>query len=119
MVLFPGRPLRNEEAVGEEHSRRIFVGFEDGDRSATLDQQGLVGLEALQRLDDRVIVRPAARRLTRAAVNDQVVGIFGYLRSRLFINMRMAASWGQSLQLSSEPRGARIIGASDRSSRQK
>ena len=53
--LLPGRPFGDEVGVGEEHARRILVGAEHADRLARLDQQGLVFLQPLERLDDLVV----------------------------------------------------------------
>ncbi|MNC86998.1 hypothetical protein D3C83_26920 [compost metagenome] len=46
---------------------------EDADRLARLHEQRLVALEIAQRRDDGVERGPAARRLARAAVDDQLV----------------------------------------------
>jgi len=48
--LLPGRPLRDQVGVRDEHPRRPLVGAQDADRLARLDQQGLVVFEVLQGL---------------------------------------------------------------------
>ena len=73
----PGGPGRHEQRVGDEHARRAGVRPEDADRLARLHEQRLVVLERAQRRDDRVERLPAARRLARAAVDDQIVGPLG------------------------------------------
>ena len=51
----PIRPFGHEVGVGDEHARRVLVGAEHADRLARLDEQGLVLLEPLERLDDLVV----------------------------------------------------------------
>ncbi len=77
--LLPGRPFGDEVGVGEEHARRILVGAEHADRLARLDEQGLVFLQPLQRLDDLVVAGPVARRAADAAVDDQALRVLGDL----------------------------------------
>ncbi len=40
--VLPGRPVRHQVGVGDQHARRVGVGAEDADRLARLDQQRLV-----------------------------------------------------------------------------
>ncbi len=44
--MVPGRPVRHEVGVGDQHARRVGVGLEHADRLARLDQQRLVRLRA-------------------------------------------------------------------------
>ena len=53
------------------------MGAEDADRLARLDEQGLVLLQPLQRLDDPVVALPVARGAADAAIDDQLLGRFG------------------------------------------
>ena len=78
--LLPGRPLRDEVGVGDEHPGGPLVRPEDADRLARLDQKRLVVLEVLQGLDDRRVGVPAAGGAAGAAVDDELVGVFGHLR---------------------------------------
>ena len=71
--ILPGRPRRHQQRVGNEHARRAGVGLKHSDRLARLDQQRLVVLERPQRLHDRVERLPVARRLSRSAVDDEIV----------------------------------------------
>ena len=48
-----------------------------------------------------------AGRLTGSSVNDQLLGFFGHLGSRLFISIRRAASCAQPKVWMRDPRGAR------------
>ena len=77
--LLPGPPLRHEVGVGDEHARRPLVRTEDPDRLAGLDHQRLVVLQVAQRADHRVEGVPGPRGPARAAVHDQLVGVFGDL----------------------------------------
>ena len=73
----PGRPGRHEQRVGDQHARRAGVRAEDADRLARLHEQRLVVLESRSDGDDRVERLPVARRLARAAVDDEIVGALG------------------------------------------
>ena len=75
----PGRPLADQVGVRDQHAGRPFVGPEDGDRLARLDEQRLVVGQAAQLADDRVERFPAASRPARAAVHDERVGVLGDL----------------------------------------
>ena len=73
----PGRPVRHEIRVGDEHARRVGVGAEHADRLAGLDEQRLIALEAAQRRDDAVERRPVARRPADAAIDDELARPLG------------------------------------------
>ena len=73
----PGRPVRDQIGVGDQHARRVGVGAEHADRLAGLDEQGLVALEPAQRRDDAVERRPVARRPPDAAIDDELARPFG------------------------------------------
>ena len=45
--MLPGRPVRHEVGVGDQHARRVGMGAEHADRLARLHQQGLVALQPL------------------------------------------------------------------------
>src|SRR4029077_3818798 len=77
--VLPGGPARHQQAVREQHPRRVLVGSKDANRFPGLDQQGLVVLEPLQGRDDGVERWPVARRLPRAAIDDQVLRALGDL----------------------------------------
>ena len=40
--VFPSGPVRHQIGIGQQHARRVFVGFEHAHRFAGLNQQGLV-----------------------------------------------------------------------------
>jgi hypothetical protein len=77
--LLPGGPLRHQVGVRDQNPRRPLVRAEDADRLARLNQQRLVPREVPKRGHDGVESRPAARRATRAAVDDELVGMLGHL----------------------------------------
>ena len=81
--MFPRRPVRHQVGVGNQHTWRIFMGFEYANRFAGLHQQRFVVFEIRQRLDNRVIARPVACGAANAAVDHQLVGIFCYLRIKV------------------------------------
>ena len=75
--MLPGRPVRHQVGVGDQHARRIGVGPEDADRLARLDEQRLVALQPAQRLDDAVERLPVARGAADAAIDHQLAGPLG------------------------------------------
>ena len=75
----PVRPFGDQVGIGDEHPRRILVRAEHADRLARLDEQGLVFLEPLQRLDDPVETLPVARGTPDAAVDDEALRVLGDL----------------------------------------
>ena len=44
--VVPGRPMRHQIRIGDQHARRVGVGAEHADRLARLDEQGLDRLRA-------------------------------------------------------------------------
>src|SRR5712692_1046586 len=70
--LIPRRPLRHEQRVGDEHTRRPLVRVENADRLARLDEEGLVALKPSQLADDGVERFPGTRRAAGAAIDDEV-----------------------------------------------
>jgi hypothetical protein len=81
--IFPRRPRRDEQGVGDQDARRARVRLEHTDRLAGLHQQRLVVFEHGQRAHDRVIRCPVARRLAGSAVDDQIVGPFSDVRIQI------------------------------------
>jgi hypothetical protein len=77
--VLPRRPVRYQIGVRDQHARRVGVRAEHANRFAGLDQQALVFAERLQRIDDRVEARPVARGAADAAVDDQLLRLFGNL----------------------------------------
>ena len=78
--MLPVVPMANEIAVRDEYARRIFVGLEDADGLAGLDEERLVVFEFLEGADDGMEAVPVSCRLARAAVDDEVVGFFRNFR---------------------------------------
>ena len=73
----PGRPVRHEIGIGDQHARRVGMGAEHADRLARLDEQRLVALEAAQARDDAVERLPVARGAPDAAIDDELARPFG------------------------------------------
>src|SRR5205823_6071065 len=78
--VFPGCPARHQQAVGDQHTRGVFVGDEDAHRFSRLHQQRLIALQPSQRRDDRMERWPVAGRFAGAAIDDQVFRTLGDLR---------------------------------------
>ena len=70
--LLPIRPMPDQVRIGNQHPRCVFMRLEHAHRFAGLHEQGLVIFQMLERLDDRVISLPAARRPPGAAVDHQI-----------------------------------------------
>ncbi len=75
----PVRPMRHQEAVGDEHSRRVLVCAEAADGLAALHQERLVVLERFELAHDDVVRLPVPRGLARAAVHHQLLGPLGHV----------------------------------------
>ena len=73
-VLLRG-PRGDDIGVGDQHTGRVLVGLEDGDRLARLHQQGVVHVHFLQRFQDGVERLPVAGGFATSAVDDEVVGV--------------------------------------------
>ncbi|MND28033.1 hypothetical protein D3C80_185090 [compost metagenome] len=56
------------------------MGFKYAYRLAGLHQQGLIVFQVFQRLHDSVIAFPVTRRASDAAVNHQLMRVFGDVR---------------------------------------
>ncbi len=107
--MVPGRPVRHQIGIGDQHARRVFMRLENTNRLARLHQKRLVRLQPLQRGDDAVERFPIARGAADAAIDDQLLGRSATSASRLFISMRSGASVSQDLALSVVPCAARIL----------
>ena len=77
--LLPVGPVADQVGVRDQHPRRPLVGPQHADRLAALHEQRLVVSKVGQGADDRVVGRPGPGRLAGAAVDHEVVGVFGVL----------------------------------------
>ena len=77
--LLPGRPLRHEIRVRDQHPRRPLVGPDDPDRLAGLDEQRLVVTERAKLAADRLEGVPRPGGAAGSAVDDQVVRVLGHV----------------------------------------
>ena len=80
MEVFPGCPVRDEVAVGDQDARRVGMSAEDADWLSALHQERLIGFEPSQRCDDSVETFPVPRGPPDPAVDDKVFGALGDLR---------------------------------------
>ena len=78
--VLPVGPVAHEVGVGDEHARRPFVGLPDAHGLAGLDEQGLIGFQVLERVDDGVESLPRACGAAGAAVDHEVLGALRDLR---------------------------------------
>ena len=93
--LLPGRPIRHQVGVGDEHPRRPLVGAQHADWTTGLHEQRLVALEVGEGTDDGLEAAPVAGRLAGAAVDHELVWLSATSGSRLFCSIRSGASVGQ------------------------
>jgi hypothetical protein len=77
--VVPGRPMRHEIGIGDQHARCVGMGAEDADRLAGLDEQGLVLLEPAERADDAVEALPVARGAADPAIDDELARSLGHV----------------------------------------
>jgi hypothetical protein len=94
--LLPGRPFGHQVGVGEKDAGCILVGLEDADRLARLDEQGLIFLQSLKRLNDLVVGRPVAGGATYTAIDDQALRVFGNLIVQI-VHQHANSSFGRPM----------------------
>jgi hypothetical protein len=78
--LVPGGPARDEQRVRDQDARSSGARPEDSDRLTALNEHRLVVAERQQRADERAQRLGIPRRLSRAAVDDELLGPLGDLR---------------------------------------
>ena len=113
--LVPGRPLRHEQRVRDQHARRALVRPEDAYRLAGLHEQRLVVTQPQKRPDDVPQGLVRSGRPPRAAVHDEVLGMLGDLGIEVVEQhpQRRLGLPRQRVQLG--PRGARTAERSPQS----
>ena len=77
--LFPGCPVRDEERVGDQDTRGVFVSLEHPDRATGLNEERLIVLQFFQGTEDKVKILPRSRRLPGPPVYDEVGRVSGNL----------------------------------------
>ncbi len=92
--VLPGRPVRHQIGVRQQHTRRIRVARKHTHRLAALHQQGLVVLETLQHFNDGVETGPVARGAADAAVHHQCGRVFGDIRVEV-VHQHAQCGFGQ------------------------
>jgi hypothetical protein len=81
--MVPVGPVRHQVGVGDQHARGVDVGADHGHRLARLHQQRLVVFELLQLSTMAVEVFPGARGPADAAIDHQLVRVFGHVRMQI------------------------------------
>ena len=75
--VLPGRPLRHEVRVGDQHARSVGMRLEYADGLARLHKQRFVVVELAQCGEDGVETGPVARGAADAAIDDEPLRVFG------------------------------------------
>ncbi len=70
-------PVRDEVGVGDDDAGGFEGGLDDTDGFAGLDEEGFVGFEVFETVDDSVVAFPGTGGLTPSAVDDEFIGFFG------------------------------------------
>ena len=78
--MAPGRPMRHEIGIGDQHARGIGMRVEHADRLARLHQQGFVGFQTTQAGDNAIEAVPVARRPADPAIDHELVRLFRHVR---------------------------------------
>ena len=78
--LLPGRPLRHQVRVGDEHAWRMRVRLQDSHRLARLHEQRFVILEPVQCRHDALVALPVTCSLATSAVHDELVRLLCDIR---------------------------------------
>ena len=86
--------MGHQIGVGNQHPRRVAVGFEYAYRLAGLYQQGFVVFQALQHLNDLVKTLPVAGGAADAAVHHQRLRVFGNVRVQV-VHQHPQGGFGQ------------------------
>ena len=77
--FWPVGPVSDEVRVGDENPRRPLVGAKDANGLSGLDQQGLVWFQVLKFPNNRVKAWPVPGRLSGAAIDHELFGVFCHL----------------------------------------
>ena len=81
--VIPVGPVRHNVGVGNEHSGRFTVGLEHAYRLTGLDQQGFILLQPFEGGDDLVVAGPVPGCPADAAVDHQLLRVFGHFRVKV------------------------------------
>ena len=71
--------MRHKVGIGDQNTRRIGVGFDDGDGFARLHDQRFIRFQITQTSTDAVKILPCAGRTADAAVDHQFMRVFGHI----------------------------------------
>ena len=78
--LIPRRPAADQVGIGNQDARRLWVGPKNADGLARLHEQRFVVGQTFERAHDRVKALPVPRGPAGAAIDNQLVRIFGHFR---------------------------------------
>ena len=78
--MLPSGPVWYQVGIGDQHSRCVFVGFENANWFARLHQQGFVVVQFFQAGDDLVETFPIACGAAYATVYHQFFWVFRHIR---------------------------------------
>src|SRR5699024_2587288 len=81
--FIPVRPFRHQVRVGNEHTRGFFMRLEHAHGLDALYQHGLIIFQAFERRHNLMVAFPVTRSLPAAAIDDQLIRLFGYLRIQI------------------------------------
>ena len=84
--MFPIRPFGHEVRIGNQHTRRIAVGFKHAHWFTRLHEQGFILVQFFEGSEDGVVALPIARRTTDAAIHHKVLWIFSNFRIKVVLN---------------------------------
>src|SRR5699024_2527563 len=81
--FIPICPLWHQVRVGNEHARGFFMRSQHSHRLAALYQHSLIIFQAFDRCHNLMVAFPVTRSLPAAAIDDQLIRLFGYLRIQI------------------------------------
>ena len=84
--VFPVGPLRYQVGIGQQHAWCLGVGAKHAYRLTALHQQGFVFFELAQTIQNAFKTRPVARRFADAAIDHQLVRVFGHFRVQVVLD---------------------------------
>ena len=78
--VIPGRPVWHKIGIGDQHTRRIFVGAKHANGFARLYQQGFIIIQGFQGGHDLIKILPRPCSPANTTVNHQFMWIFSDIR---------------------------------------
>ena len=84
--MLPGRPTWDQIRIRNQHPGRVFMRAKNAHRLTRLNQQGFVGRQCLERLENRLEAIPVAGRLADAPIDHQLLRIFSDLGIQIVLD---------------------------------